>query len=541
MYTALYRKYRPLVFDDVLSQPHNTITLRNQVRNNTTAHAYLFTGSRGTGKTTCARILAKAVNCENPKDGNPCLECSICKDAENSALSDIIEIDAASNNGVDDIRDLREAAAFMPERCKYRIYIIDEVHMLSPAAFNALLKIMEEPPPYVKFILATTELHKVPATVLSRCQRFDFRRIKNEDIVARIKMIAEKEGTFTVADEAAELIARLSDGGMRDALSLLDQCVAFSSEITSETVSSAAGIAGRDYLFDIMDAVSENDIARIISVTDRLYAMSKDMQRLCAELISQFRNVMLIKTIPGQNDILACMPDEIGRLTDISSRLTLPEIMDKLDILQSTYERLSKAVNKRVELEMCFVRLCTKKQTQTAVSADPRADISDLADRLNKRISALEQSISNGAAAAPQIKRVPILNAEPHTAAAQTQKVPEAEPAKINLNEMTNVASWAEILERYKELCPPAAGCLEGSSARESGSNMVVLTNNLFFAKLFAIKENSDKLRQAAAEITGKQYNIRCFKAKSAAAEETPPAKEIIEKAKRFGIPTELQ
>ena len=282
MYTALYRKYRPLVFDDVLSQPHNTITLRNQVRNNTTAHAYLFTGSRGTGKTTCARILAKAVNCENPKDGNPCLECSICKDAENSALSDIIEIDAASNNGVDDIRDLREAAAFMPERCKYRIYIIDEVHMLSPAAFNALLKIMEEPPPYVKFILATTELHKVPATVLSRCQRFDFRRIKNEDIVARIKMIAEKEGTFTVADEAAELIARLSDGGMRDALSLLDQCVAFSSEITSETVSSAAGIAGRDYLFDIMDAVSENDIARIISVTDRLYAMSKDMQRLCA-------------------------------------------------------------------------------------------------------------------------------------------------------------------------------------------------------------------------------------------------------------------
>ena len=393
----------------------------------------------------------------------------------------------------------------------------------------------------MKFILATTELHKVPATVLSRCQRFDFRRIKNEDIVARIKMIAEKEGTFTVADEAAELIARLSDGGMRDALSLLDQCVAFSSEITSETVSSAAGIAGRDYLFDIMDAVSENDIARIISVTDRLYAMSKDMQRLCAELISQFRNVMLIKTIPGQNDILACMPDEIGRLTDISSRLTLPEIMDKLDILQSTYERLSKAVNKRVELEMCFVRLCTKKQTQTAVSAVPQADISDIADRLNKRISALEQSISNGAAAAPQIKRVPILNAEPHPAAAQTQKVPEAEPAKINLNEMTNVASWAEILERYKELCPPAAGCLEGSSARESGSNMVVLTNNSFFAKLFAIKENSDKLRQAAAEITGKQYNIRCFKAKSAAAEEAPPAKEIIEKAKRFGIPTELQ
>lgn len=530
-----------MVFDDVLSQPHITVTLKNQIVNGRTAHAYLFTGSRGTGKTTCARILAKAVNCRNPVNGNPCLECDICRDADSAALSDIIEIDAASNNGVGDIRDLREAAAFMPERCKYRVYIIDEVHMLSTAAFNALLKIMEEPPPYVKFILATTDLHKVPSTVLSRCQRFDFRRISPSDIVDRIKTVSEKEGTFTVNDEAARLIARLSDGGMRDALSLLDQCIAFSSDITPETVSSAAGIAGRDYLFDIIDAVSENDISRVISVTDRLYGMSKDMQRLCEELISQFRNMMLIKTIPGQNDILACMPDEIDRLTEISGRMTLPDILEKLDILQSCCDKLSRSLNKRTELEMCFVRLCTKMRPENTASAStvPSADITAIQNRLAALESGMSAAGNVPVRETSSVRQVPIINPEPKR---QTPKAPPPDMQKLDISKFVPVSCWAEILERYKQLCPPVAGCLTDSAAFEHENVMLVRTPNTVFAGLFAVKDNQDKLKQAAAEVTGKQYNIRCFKVKpDNNAAENSPAAEIIAKAKRSGIPTDFQ
>lgn len=539
MYTALYRKYRPMVFDDVLSQPHITTTLKNQIINGRTAHAYLFTGSRGTGKTTCARIVAKAVNCRNPVNGNPCLECDLCKDADNSALSDIIEIDAASNNGVADIRDLRDATAFMPERGKYRIYIIDEVHMLSTAAFNALLKIMEEPPPYVKFILATTDLHKVPSTILSRCQRYDFRRISPADIVDRIKAVAEKEGTFTIDDKAAGLIAKLSDGGMRDALSLLDQCIAFSSVITAETVSSAAGIAGRDYLFDIIDAVSENDISRVISVTDRLYGMSKDMQRLCEELISQFRNMMLIKTIPGQNDILACMPDEIDRLTEISGRMTLPDILEKLDILQSCCDKLSRSLNKRTELEMCFVRLCMKLRSENTAAPTSTVASADIA-AIQNRLAALESGMaSQNTAPAPNVQKVPILNPEPKPRAAQNAPVPDIH--QLDLSKFVPVSCWAEILDRYKQLCPQVSGFLNGTTAIEFENMMLIKTNSPVFAGLFSKKENQDKLKQAAAEITGKQYQMRCFKSKTDTAAENNPAAEIIEKAKRAGIPTDSQ
>ena len=265
MYQALYRKWRPRSFDDVISQPHITTALRNQIREGRTAHAYLFTGSRGTGKTTCARILAKAVNCTHSAEtGNPCLACDICRDAELGALGDIIEIDAASNSSVEDIRDLREGTVYLPERCRYKVYIIDEVHMLSPSAWGALLKVMEEPPEYVKFILATTEVHKVPATIISRCQRYDFHRIRTADIAARLQHIAEAE-QIALEPEAAQLIAHLSDGGMRDALSLLDQCASCGDQITPAFVTATAGVAGRDSIFAILEAIQAQDTAKALS------------------------------------------------------------------------------------------------------------------------------------------------------------------------------------------------------------------------------------------------------------------------------------
>lgn len=333
MYHALYRKWRPLTFDDVVSQPHITTTLKNQIQNNKIAHAYLFTGSRGTGKTTCARIFAKSINCENSHEGNPCLECEICRCADNEALTDIIEIDAASNTGVDDIRALKESAEYLPEQFRYKVYIIDEVHMLSINAFNALLKIMEEPPAHVVFILATTEVHKVPATIISRCQRFDFRRIRTEDIVSRLKFVAEKEN-INLNDEASALIAKISDGGMRDALSLLDQCIAYSDNVDLNTVSDAAGIAGRDYLFNIIESVFSNDITNVMETVASLYNMAKDMTRLCSELLEQMRNLMLIKAVPG-NDMVMCLPDEYKRLENIAQHNDMGKILAKIEALKS--------------------------------------------------------------------------------------------------------------------------------------------------------------------------------------------------------------
>lgn len=540
MYTALYRKWRPKTFDDVIAQPHITTTLKSQITNGKTAHAYLFTGSRGTGKTTCARIFAKAINCENSTDGNPCLSCSVCVDAENEALSDIIEIDAASNNGVDDIRDLRDGAVYSPERCKYKVYIIDEVHMLSVNAFNALLKIIEEPPPYVKFVLATTEVHKVLPTILSRCQRFDFRRIMPGDIAKRLLYIAGEE-KINLSEDAAFLIARLADGGMRDALSLLDQCIAYSTDVTLETVSAASGIAGRDYLFDIIESVVKGDTSTALTITDQLYSMSKDITRLCEELILQFRNIMLIKSVPERKELIACLPSEQERLSAIASSLSIEDILSKLTVLQECNERLSRSLAKRVEFEMCLVKLCTL--TGVAVSI-PKPKVTETP----------QQTFAETAPVTD--KFVPPVKEEPEPQPIKEEPKPEpvkAEPSKQEpVKEHTVKQSdpsvdkpvvcnkWADVLEEFKKVDPAVAAALIDSYAFINTTTIFIVARNSFFMKLFAQEENKISLIKVITKVLGKSYIVRA-KSENKELEDKPDnyrAVELLGKAKENGIPT---
>ncbi|MBP5617559.1 MAG: DNA polymerase III subunit gamma/tau, partial [Clostridia bacterium] len=346
MYRALYRAYRPRRFADVCGQPHVVRTLRRQVAEGQLSHAYLFTGSRGTGKTSCAKILAKAVNCLHPVDGDPCCECEICRGIDDESILDVIEIDAASNNGVDDIRGLRDNTAFSPAAGKYRVYIIDEVHMLSGAAFNALLKTLEEPPEHVLFILATTEVHKLPATVLSRCQRFDFRRIAPEDIADRLTYVAGQEG-FELTREAALLIARLADGAMRDALSLLDVCRAEGGKVDEETVVACAGLSGREYLAALLRACFAGDTAAALTKLADLYAQSKDMGRLCAELVAYLRDLMLIKTLRQPERMLVGSAAEIDEQEKLAGQTSLETILHAMDVFEAAGERMRAGADRR--------------------------------------------------------------------------------------------------------------------------------------------------------------------------------------------------
>ncbi len=382
MYLALYRKYRPQVFDDVVSQEHITTTLKNQLKNGQTAHAYLFTGSRGTGKTTCAKILAKAVNCLHPKDGNPCLECENCKNIE-EGCPDVTEIDAASNNGVDNVRALKDEAVYAPISCKYRVYIIDEVHMLSNSAFNALLKLIEEPPAHVVFIFATTEIHKVPATILSRCQRFEFRRIDINDSKKRLMQVAEAENA-AVTDDAAFLISKISDGGMRDALSLLDQCLSVSREVTCDTVRECAGISGSEYLYSLAEKINDRDSASALNILDSLVQRSKEPARLAEELIGYYRSLMLLKA-GADSSIIRAAGEELEQLRSLCGIYTLEEIMRCISILSDTLSSMGRVRNPALSFEMCLIRLCT-----------PKLDTGEKA--LSIRIDSLEKQLSDALA-----------------------------------------------------------------------------------------------------------------------------------------------
>ena len=366
MYRALYRKWRPQRFEDVVGQRAIVTALKNQITANRVGHAYLFTGVRGTGKTTCAKIFAKAVNCLHPVNGDPCGECEICRGIDNGSILDVVEMDAASNNGVDDIRDLRDETAYTPSACKYKVYIIDEVHMLSTAAFNALLKTLEEPPAHVIFILATTEIQKVPATILSRCQRYDFTRIGPEDIARRVEYIAGEE-KLELTPDGAELIARLADGALRDALSILDTCAGVTAKINADVVRRMAGVTDRSYLFRISDALEAQDGAAALAQLAQLRQQSVDVKRLTEELIAHYRALMLAALPGGQALLSGVSPEEEALYLEKGPQLGQREAIRAIRALGSALEHMTRGSDQRIELELALFSLSEPPQQMQAV------------------------------------------------------------------------------------------------------------------------------------------------------------------------------
>ncbi len=381
MYQALYRKWRPQTFDEVVGQKHITQTLKNQVKTGRLSHAYIFIGTRGTGKTTCARILAKAVNCENPVDGNPCGVCPACRGISEGSVLDVVELDAASNNSVDNVRALREEAVFSPATVKKRVYIVDEVHMLSTAAFNALLKILEEPPEHLMFILATTELQKVPATILSRCQRHSFKRIDAPAIAEYLEYISEKEG-FTLKPDAAELIARLADGGVRDALSLLDQCSA-SETIDLDAVYYAMGLAGNRRTAALMDCILNRQTEKTIREFNALWMDGKDPAVLLSELTGLLRDALMMKIAPKGGTSLISGGYDGATLEALGARMTREELISAMDTLQGAQTQIRSGASPKTTAELCLVCLCD-------------SSLSDSTSALKARISRLEEQLKNG-------------------------------------------------------------------------------------------------------------------------------------------------
>ena len=388
MYQALYRKWRPRAFDDVIGQDHITETLKRQVSSNRLSHAYLFVGTRGTGKTTCAKILSRAVNCENPVNGNPCNKCPSCLGIESGAILDVVELDAASNNGVDNVRALRDEAVYSPASVRKRVYIVDEVHMLSTSAFNALLKILEEPPEHLMFILATTELHKVPATILSRCQRFSFKRILPTDIAKRMKYIAAQEN-IALTDDGAELLSRLADGAMRDALSLLDQCGS-EGTIDTQRVISAIGLAGNEDTKKLLTAAQKGDITTALSTIDTLYKNGKDMNAVVDELLSLTRDILIYMLSPDNCAGLISGVFDTDTIKSLAKGLSSAQVMYWLEILKNTQVEMSEVSSGRISVELCMLRMC-----DTNLSNDTSS--------LAARIGAIEKRLENGDFASPVV------------------------------------------------------------------------------------------------------------------------------------------
>lgn len=548
MYQVLYRKYRPKVFSDVYGQDHITSTLKNEIKNGRISHAYLFTGSRGTGKTTCAKILAKAVNCEHSIDGEPCNECEVCKGLDNGSILDVVEIDAASNNGVDNIRELRDDTNYAPGRCKYRVYIIDEVHMLSPGAFNALLKTLEEPPAHVIFILATTEVHKLPATILSRCQRFDFKRIQSETMAVRLNEVAKAEN-IDLQSDAATLIARISDGALRDGLSILDQCAGRNKTVTCELVSDVAGLAGKEALFKLSDCISSKDSNTAMTVISDLYQNSYDMQRLCIEMINHFRQFLVAKTVRKSRELIICTDDEYNMIVEASKSFSVEEIIYALDMFQNALVTIKGGAAARIETEMAFVKLC-----------EPKLD--DSTSALLDRISKLEMLVKNGVNVQPlpvadiakpnpvipenkiEEKPQPVATEKPAVAEENISSAPQEEPV-INstpaepqaqnaqtANEDIEFAQWDEFMDVLHTENIPLFGVLSGSKGYIRNDFFLIDSSNPTVVDFIKNSSSAKSIKKALYQVTGIKYKLGIYKRNTqSTAKKRDPLEDLINQA----------
>ena len=507
MYQALYRKYRPQTFDDVVGQMAVTQTIKTQLVKNQLSHAYLFTGSRGTGKTSCAKILAKAVNCLDPQDGNPCNRCEACRAIDSGSCMDVLEIDAASNNGVDNVRDLRDDAIYSPSQVKKRVYIIDEVHMLSISAFNALLKIIEEPPEHLLFILATTELHKVPATILSRCQRFSFRRISQEDIAARLQFVAYQEN-IDLDDSAARVLARMADGGMRDAMSLLDQCAsATTGELTSEKVFACLGIAGEQKAAQMMGYIAHHDTKNALSLFNRLYAEGKDLSALLDELACLARDLLILKTAPQAGLAMLSGVADDQEAMSLATELSDGELVRMMNLLQQTMSGFTRSASRRMDAELCLMNLC-----QPELNLDAKS--------LNARLTRLEEQIRTGEFV-PAVKNVSAAAKQNAQAVEQDDLPPppgdaDAPPVE-QLEEVTEVpvGFWTDLATSVRqELRPPLSGFFAPSANAPvqgvmQGNTVVLRCMNEFTLKMVNIPQVLELVTRKASAQMGRPMDVK--------------------------------
>ena len=550
MYRVLYRKWRPQTFDDVSGQEHITTTLKNELIAGRLNHAYLFTGSRGTGKTTCAKILAKAVNCLDIHNGNPCGKCEVCRGIDDGSILDVVEMDAASNRNIDDIRQIIDEVQFKPAKCKYRVYIIDEVHMLTTQAFNALLKTLEEPPEHVIFILATTEVHKLPQTILSRCQNFEFHRIPPRAIADRLLFVAQQE-EVTLSDSAAMLIAAVADGALRDGLSLLDRCIAISSEIDEEVVRNAAGLARKTYLYELAACAINKNTAKSLEIIDRLYGESKDMARLCDELIAHFRALMLIKSVRNPRDILVMSDDEFEEAQTQSDYLSLADIVYYMDVLSRAYQRMGKGTGDRTELEMAMVKLSSSELDGTTeamtqrISALEKAvkykatvdyvtasenvgeklrnyqnEISEKSDFEEQKTEQIQKTAETESVEEPEKPKAPVAKPAP---------VPASKPSRTpaNLDEIYKNArpfpDWVDVVSNMKPISRAIAAAFSGSTAYVSGNYLLIDTSNEMAFELLKNGTRREEIRKIILETTGRVYKLGPYTRVEEKKKETDP------------------
>ena len=554
MYRVLYRKWRPAVFTDVSGQEHITSTLQNEVSSGRLNHAHLFTGSRGTGKTTCAKILAKAVICLNPQNGNPCGECEICKGIDDGSILDIVEMDAASNRKIDDIRQIIDEVQFKPAKCKYRVYIVDEVHMLTTEAFNALLKTLEEPPEHVIFILATTEVHKLPQTIRSRCQRFDFHRIPPKAIADRVEYVVSQENA-EITESAALMLASVADGALRDALSLLDSCLAVSSHIDEEVVRNAAGLVSKTYLFELATAIINKNPTKSLEIIDRLYSESKDMARLCDELVEHFRALMLIKTIKNPRDILIMSDDEFEQAVTQSDYLSLADIVFYMDVLSRAYQRMGRGTGDRTELEMALVKLSATELDGTVEALTARVTALEKAVKRGITVNyaqPAQQSVQAEAAQSASVPNTqteveePFAKPEPeHKKAPVAKPAPEVKPvaqrASVNLDELYDnavpFARWVEVVDSLKSVSRSIAAAFAGSTAYESGNYLLIDTNNELAFDLLRQNGRRTEIKQTLLELTGKNYSLGPYKRSTPKkVEKTDPLNSLVQSLEGSGV-----